>query len=296
MSLAHRVENFLERHEVDFSVQLHPWSSSSLAAAHSAHVDEDSVAKSVVLEDERGFVLAVLPASHRLELDRLRTELGRALHLSGESAATRLFPDCAVGAIPPLGAAYGLETVLDTKLEGREEIFFEGGDHESLVRVAGNVFLDLLTNAAVAEIATDSPRLNAAIVLREKLHDSLQALSRSISAPVGQGQRWCHRVDRSLLRVAAALDEHISETEGPDGVLREIVEQAPRLWREVDALEVDHTTLAESCREIQENLSRRASPQATRRRALKLIERFEHHRHRGADLAYEAFGVDIGGG
>ena len=144
MSLADRVEEVLIRNDTDYSILSHRWSTSSLASAHSAHVDEECVAKAVVLEDDRGIVLAVLPASRRLALDRLREELGRSLHLCDEPVATQLFPDCVVGAIPPFGSAYGLMTVLDASLEDQPEVFFEGGDHETLVRISGDDFLDLL--------------------------------------------------------------------------------------------------------------------------------------------------------
>jgi len=296
MSLADRVEEVLVRHDTDFSVLSHRWSTSSLASAHSAHVDEECFAKAVVLEDDKGVVLAVLPASRRLALDRLRDELGRSLHLCDEPVATRLFPDCVVGAIPPFGSAYGLMTVLDASLEDQPEIFFEAGDHETLVRINGDDFLDLLEDAMVAEIACDSPLLNAALVAREKLYDTLLALGRAIAAPVGRGETWLARVRRAVDRVAAGLDGHIAETESPKGILREIIEEAPRLWREVATLEAEHASLSDACQELRERLSDTACPQAIRRDALELVGRFERHRHRGADLVYEAFGVDIGGG
>ena len=75
MSLAVTVEAFLSAREVPYSTRPHPLSTCSLDTAHAAHVDEDCVAKSVVLQDEQGFVLAVLPASRRLEIERLRAEL-----------------------------------------------------------------------------------------------------------------------------------------------------------------------------------------------------------------------------
>ena len=171
MSLAQTVESHLDARHVSYSVLAHRASRSSLDSAHSAHVDEDNVAKSVVLEDEGGFVLAVLPASRRLELHRLRDELGRSLHLASERQVVPLFPDCVVGAVPPVGHAYGLATVVDTSLEDLDEIFFEGGDHETLVRVDGDAFLDLLENADVAEIASETPGLSHARTLR--LTDSL---------------------------------------------------------------------------------------------------------------------------
>ena len=62
MSLAQTLESFLSDRHIPYTTELHPVSTSSLATAHSAHVDEECLAKSVLLGDDRGFVLAVLPA------------------------------------------------------------------------------------------------------------------------------------------------------------------------------------------------------------------------------------------
>ena len=296
MSLAETLESFLSDHDVAYTTQHHSASTSSLGTAHSAHIDEDCLAKSVVLQDERGFVLAVLPASRRLELERLRDELGRSLRLTDEREMTRLFPDCQLGAVPPLGAAYGLVTIIDSSLEDRDEVFFEGGDHQTLVRMDGNSFLDLLENAAVADFASESLSLCAALVVRERLYDRLMTLGRAIAAPVGSGNRWRNRVLRALDNLNEALEEHVVETEGTEGLLREIVDQAPRLWRDVDGLRAQHLELSDGCVAVRQSLNGEASALLVRQRAHELIARFEEHRHRGSDLVYEAFDVDIGGG
>jgi Ala-tRNA(Pro) deacylase len=296
MSLAQTVESFLSDRHISYTLEHHAASTSSLGTAHNAHVDEDSLAKSVLLEDDDGFMLAVLPASRRLQLDRVRNELGRSLHLTPEEEMGRLFPDCQIGALPPVGAAYGLPTVLDVSLEGRDEIFFEGGDHETLVRMDGGSFLDLLESAEVVEIASESRSLCAALVIRERLYDTLLAVGRAIAAPLGSGTRWNDRLERSVSRLAEALDEHISETEGSSGLLVEIVDQAPRLWREVDGLRGEHGMLSDECGRLLERIPSGASGLALRKQAHDLIRRFERHRHLGADLVYEAFGVDVGGG
>ena len=296
MSLSGTVEACLRRHAVPFATALHPPAPTSVAAAHAASVREDAVAKGVVLADERGHVLAVLPASRRLDLERVRRELGRSLHLVNESELEGLFPDCATGAVPPVGAAYGLPTIVDVVLEGREEIFFEAGDHETLVRVDGASFLDLLDQAEVAEISMISPGLQAARVARERLYENALAVLRAISAPIGSGTRWRRRVARGLERLGEGLEVHVSETEGPDGVLREIVEQAPRLWREVERLETEHDELADACLRLRKELQSGASAVSLRREVLGFLGRLEQHRHTGADLVYEAFGVDLGGG
>ena len=296
MSLSPTLETYLSDHAVRYTTQHHHPSMSSLETAHRAHVDSGALAKTVVLADERGVVLAVLPASHRLDLERLRFELGRSLHLCAEHEVERLFPDCKTGAVPPLGVAFGYPTVIDSSLEERAEVFFEGGDHETLVCMSGDGFLDLLETAAVAEIACESPSLSAAVVARERLYDTVLVLGRALGAPIGTGTRWRDRVSRALARVEVALEDHIAETESREGLLQEIVDQAPRLWRETEALQSEHALLADECVRVRELIDSPATSSAVRSRAHDLVMRLEEHRHRGADLVYEAYGVDIGGG
>ncbi len=296
MSIAQTLENYLADRGARFTIECHAASTSSLGTARSACIDEESLAKSVVLEDDRGFVLAVLPASHRLELGRVRRKLRRALRISQEDDMVGLFPDCAFGAIPPLGSAYGLPTVLDASLEDRDEVFFEGGDHETLVRMEGGDFLGLLATASIAEIASERASLTAVLALRERFCEVQMAVRRAVGAPIQSGADWRVRLEREFVRLTDATYEHIAETEGSEGVLSEIVEEAPRLWREVDKLKTEHLEMIEGCSRILRSLRGSDSARLVRREVQALLEKFEAHRHRGADLVFEAFDVDIGGG
>lgn len=297
MSLSRVLESFLSERDATYTVEMHSASTTSVDTARRAHIDEESLVKSVVLEDDRGFVLAVLPASCRLELDRIRRKLGRSLQLSSEHEVVRLFPDCALGAVPPVGAAYGLPTVVDSSLEDRDEVFFEGGDHESLVRMAGGEFFGLLATASVAEIAAERAGLKAALELREQLGRSLAAIRTAAESSIERESSWRKHVQRSLVRLVMAADAHIGESEGPGGLLTEVESKAPRLWREADKMRAEHSELLEDCFRVLEELrGETSSSSLIRHDVLTLVERFEMHRHRGADLVYEAYGVDIGGG
>jgi Ala-tRNA(Pro) deacylase len=297
MSLSRVLEGYLADRDATYTIEMHSASTTSVDTARLARIDEDSLAKSVLLKDERGFVLAVLPASRRLEFDRIERKLGRRLQLSSEREIIDLFPDCALGAVPPLGAAYGLPTVIDSSLEGRSEVFFEAGDHESLIRMDGDEFFGLLATASVAEIAADRACLNAALARRELLGRSLSALRKAADAPIGGAAIWRSRLKGALRRLVVAADDHIGETEAPGGLLAEVEEKAPRLWREVDRMRDQHVTLLSDCfRMLKEVNGKTASCQLMRHDALRLAEQFEVHRHAAADLVYESFGIDIGGG
>jgi Ala-tRNA(Pro) deacylase len=296
MTLAPTLADYLYRHRTRYALEHHVHSFCSLESAREAGVDEECLAKTVVLQDDAGFVLAVLPASRRLELERVREELGRALHLSREQDMASLFPDCEEGAVPPIGAAYGIPTVIDANLEDRDEIYFEGGDHETLVRVEGAAFLDLLEGATVAEIASESTTLLSALVSRARLKGRLVSVGRAVDARMAPRARWTRRVRRELAGLSRALDEHIAETRRPEGVFDEIVAAAPRLARRVEALIEDQTILRTECLRLQRLAAEGAGPLSLRGRVDRLLARFEAHRRAGATLVFDAFGIDLGGG
>jgi len=147
MGLAKSVRMYLDRQGVDYEVVLHTASASASRSAQSAHVSGEKVAKCVVLHDENGYVLVVLPATHRLEVDTLQDMLKRRLTLASENELGEIFDDCAVGAIPALGAAYGVDVVVERSLTGQDDIYMEGGDHRSLVHVSKTAFTRLMHDA-----------------------------------------------------------------------------------------------------------------------------------------------------
>ena len=110
------------------------------------HVASRLVAKAVLLDtadDDR--LLAVLPSDRRVELSELRAELGRKPRLSDEAEVGKLFRDCELGSVPPVG--YGVTTIVDDTLESQPDVYFEAGDHKSLVHMQGAEFSRLTQNA-----------------------------------------------------------------------------------------------------------------------------------------------------
>lgn len=104
--------------------------------AQALHVKGREVAKTVLLRTGRGHMLAVLPATHHIDLEHLREELDEPeLALASEEDMDRLFPDCERGALPPFGSLYQLPTIMDDSLAEDETIVFEGADHEQAIRM-----------------------------------------------------------------------------------------------------------------------------------------------------------------
>jgi Ala-tRNA(Pro) deacylase len=137
------LKQHLDAADLSYDVVAHPRASTSSRTAQSAHIPGTRLAKSVVLHHELGYVMAVVPSTHRVELGSLQSVLDKRLGLATEGELASLFDDCDVGAVPPIGAAYGIEVVMDESLDHEPEMFFEGGDHMSLIHMQGAAFRNL---------------------------------------------------------------------------------------------------------------------------------------------------------
>jgi len=136
--------------------------------------------------------------------------------------------------------------------------------------------------------ATDKRR-----VLAEEMADLEEVLARPASA-----DDWLVRVEGGLADLRLALDAHIEEVEGADGLLAEIVDMAPRLSGQAEDLRHHHMELLGAWLRAEATVraAREEGPAAralVRRRVVALIGRLTRHRQAGSDLVYEAYNVDI---
>ncbi|HKZ95658.1 MAG TPA: YbaK/EbsC family protein [Hyphomicrobiaceae bacterium] len=146
MGIAITLQEYLEEQGVPYDEVVHNRTGCSSRTAEASHVPGECLAKGVVIRRKDGFLLAIVPASRQVRLDELGRWLDQAVGLATEDEVCTLFDDCAPGAVPPIGPAYGLKSVVDDSLEGRRDIFFEGGDHQTLVHVTGAEFHRLMQN------------------------------------------------------------------------------------------------------------------------------------------------------
>jgi len=147
MTVAAALQNYLDQTGVNFDLIDHRPTYSASQTAQASHVSGKAIAKAVLLKDEEGYLLAVLPASRQIRFDELKSQLHRNLFMASEEEAAAKFSDCETGALPPVGEAYGLEVVLDDTLADRSDVYFEGGDHHTLLHVKGEAFNRLMDHA-----------------------------------------------------------------------------------------------------------------------------------------------------
>ncbi|HSW13333.1 MAG TPA: YbaK/EbsC family protein [Solimonas sp.] len=153
MAIAITLKQYLDGRGVPYELRHHDYASSSQRTAEAAHVPGRQLAKPVIFRDTDGFVMAVIPADRQVDVNRLRDQLHRPVYLAHEAGFSALFKDCALGAVPPVGQAYGMPVVWDESLEGCGDVFFEAGDHTELVRMSGRAFGKLMSEAPHGSIS-----------------------------------------------------------------------------------------------------------------------------------------------
>ena len=144
MPIATTLKSYLDERDIQYSSVEHPHTESAVDSAKSAHIPPHQMAKAVVLEDDAGFIVAVLPSNNRLNLGWVNEELERNLVLATEVELKALFEDCETGAVPALSNAYGLKVIWDDQLKHATDIYIEAGDHEHLIHLAGTDFQKLM--------------------------------------------------------------------------------------------------------------------------------------------------------
>lgn len=156
MAIATTLISYLKEKGIRYDLVEHAHTETAVDSAHAANLPPHQVAKAVVLRDDAGYVLSVLPANHSLEIDWVNQELGRKLELACEKEFGELFVDCEPGAVPALGEAYGIQVIWDDELAYTADVYIEAGDHEHLIWLDRRDFKKLMGSLPHSIISKDA--------------------------------------------------------------------------------------------------------------------------------------------
>jgi len=144
MAILSSLQRLLEGRHIQHEVHAHRTAMTAAELAAADHVPPSEVAKVVVLRSADRFLLAALPATRHLDVERLRALVGDAkLRLATEPEFADAFPECELGAIPPIGELFGVPLWVDDSLGREAETVFSGGNHRETVHLAYRDFVRL---------------------------------------------------------------------------------------------------------------------------------------------------------
>jgi Ala-tRNA(Pro) deacylase len=136
MAIARKLKEYLDKSEAPYKVSTHQEVYTAQEVAATLHVPGKDIVKVVIVKTEGKFIMAVLPADHKVNVDKLRTVLrDPEARLATEGEFKGLFPDCDVGAMPPFGNLYDVGVYVDKSLAEDEEIVFQAGSHVETVKM-----------------------------------------------------------------------------------------------------------------------------------------------------------------
>jgi Ala-tRNA(Pro) deacylase len=128
------LQSFLDEKGVAYRTSRHETAFTASGLAQAEHVPGRKVIKPVIVNADGQFVMLALPASHKIDFEELKRQLeANYVSMASEEQLSRLFPDCELGAVPPIGRLYGMTTLMDESLIADDRVTFQAGTHEDAV-------------------------------------------------------------------------------------------------------------------------------------------------------------------
>ena|SRR5437870_459335 len=144
MAIPRNIKQYPLHNNVRYAQRRHPAAYTSQEIAQVERIPGEEFAKTVILKADQGFVMAVVPADHVIDIERLRTQVGWGrLVLATEGEFGDLFPFCEPGSMPPFGKFFGMPVYCDAALAEEREIEFNAGTHMDTIRMTFSSFSKL---------------------------------------------------------------------------------------------------------------------------------------------------------
>lgn len=132
-----KLKEFLDKQGIKYITIRHSTAYTAQEVAASAHIPGKELAKIVMVKIDGKMTMAVLPATHNVDLELLKKVAGaNKVELATEEEFEGMFPGCDVGAMPPFGNLYGLDVFAAESLAEDKEIAFNAGSHAELIKLA----------------------------------------------------------------------------------------------------------------------------------------------------------------
>ncbi len=136
MEIPKRLIDCLHENKVQYEVLHHAEAVTAQRIAEAEHVKGRHQAKVVMIRSGDQHLMVVLPADHRIDLEKVEKVTGKAVLLDQEQDFQSLFPESVIGAMPPFGNLYGLTTYVDKHLAEQDYIVFEAGTHTDAIKMS----------------------------------------------------------------------------------------------------------------------------------------------------------------
>ncbi len=140
---------------LDYELMPHAHTERARDEAAAMGVPPREVGKTLILNGSSGFVRAVIPASERLDLHKVRDSVGdQKLRLATEQEIAEVYLGFELGAVPPLGGPATDRILVDFRIAELDHVIVEAGTHEQSIKMRTTDLL-ALSGAKLADITAE---------------------------------------------------------------------------------------------------------------------------------------------
>ena len=131
------LKNLLDNRHIKYMAINHSPAYTAQEIASEAHIPGKEMAKTVMVKLDGKLAMTVIPANYQVDFDLLQEATGaKKVELAIEEEFKYTFPECEIGAMPPFGSLYNMETYVAESLADDEQICFNAGSHHELIKLA----------------------------------------------------------------------------------------------------------------------------------------------------------------
>jgi Ala-tRNA(Pro) deacylase len=137
MPIPEHICKFLDSHGVAYQLYTHSRAYTAQGIAQAQHLSGKKLAKVVmIISDDGKMIMTVVPANCRVDMDKLGKLLSaNSIRLATEEEFKDVFPECELGAMPPLGNIYHLDVWMDKSMRAHPTIVFNAGTHAETIQM-----------------------------------------------------------------------------------------------------------------------------------------------------------------
>ena len=139
-----RLKEYLDQNHARYKIITHSPAYSAQETARAAHVHGMDLMKAVIARIDGDCVMLVIPAPYRVNIEELKTTFAtERVALASETDFRELFPNCELGAIPPFGQMFQMDTYVAPCFGERQMVVFNAGTHADLINIEFKDFVRL---------------------------------------------------------------------------------------------------------------------------------------------------------
>lgn len=132
-----KLKELLDTQHIKYTTINHSAAFTAPETAQSAHIAGKAMAKTVIVKFDGEMKMVVVPANLKIDLEALKTLVkAHKVELASEYEFTNRFPNCELGAMPPIGSLFGIDVYMDQSLTKNKEIAFNAGTHTELIKLS----------------------------------------------------------------------------------------------------------------------------------------------------------------